>query len=147
MIFCAARLFYLPAIEAAVGIVFLILLWRALSREPRPTQDQSAAKSGIKIVSETLGSGPVLKKGDRVRLTYDMQLNRGDFLFKDQQAMLTVGDRNFIAGFRYGLEGMRAGGTRRFRASPHLCYRDTEVAGIPKNAVLVCDIKNVEIVS
>lgn len=104
-------------------------------------------KSGIKIISETLGNGPALKKGDRVRLRYDIQLSRGDFLVKDQEAVWTVGDRHFIAGFRYGLEGIRPGGTRRFRASPHLCYRDAEVAGIPKNAVLICDIKHVEIVA
>jgi FK506-binding nuclear protein len=104
-------------------------------------------RSGIRIVSETLGSGPELKKGARVRLRYDIQLNRGDLLVKDQEAVWTVGDRNFVAGFRYGLEGMRAGGTRRFRASPHLCYRDAEVAGIPKNAVLVCDIKHVEVLA
>lgn len=104
-------------------------------------------KSGIKIISDTPGSGPELKKGDQVRLRYDILFNRGEFLVKDQEAVWTVGDRNFVAGFRYGLEGIRAGGTRRFRASPHLCYRDAEVAGIPKNAVLICDIKLVEIVA
>jgi len=104
-------------------------------------------KSGIKIVSETPGTGPTLKKGDRVRLRYDIQLNRGDFLAKDQETVLTVGDRGFIAGFRYGLEGMRAGGTRRFKASPHLCYRDKELARIPKYAVLIVDIKHVEILT
>lgn len=70
-------------------------------------------KSGIKIISETLGNGPALKKGDRVRLRYDIQLSRGDFLVKDQEAVWTVGDRDFIAGFRYGFEGIRPGGTRR----------------------------------
>lgn len=104
-------------------------------------------KSGIKVVSETPGSGPELKKGDRVRLKYDIQLNRGEFVVKDQEAIWIVGDRNFVAGFRYGLEGMRAGGTRRFRASPHLCYRDAELGSIPKNAVLICDIKYVEILA
>ncbi len=104
-------------------------------------------KSGIKIISDTPGPGPVLKKGDRVRLTYDIQFTRGEFLVKDQEAVWTVGDRNFVAGFRYGLEGIRAGGTRRFKASPHLCYRDAESSGIPKNAVLICDIKNVEILA
>ena len=87
-------------------------------------------KSGIKIVSDTPGTGPELKKGDRVRLRYDIQLNRGDFLVKDQEEVLTVGDRNSVAGFRYGLEGMRAGGARKFRAGPHLCYRDQELASI-----------------
>ena len=37
-------------------------------------------KSGIKIIEETPGDGPELKKGDKVRLRYDIQLNRGDFL-------------------------------------------------------------------
>ena len=104
-------------------------------------------KSGIKILSDTSGTGPELKKGNRVQLIYDIQFNRGDFLVKDQEATWTVGDRNFVAGFRYGLEGMRAGGMRQFRASPHLCYRDVEFAGKPKNAVLICDIKHVEMVS
>lgn len=105
------------------------------------------AKSGIKIIAETPGAGPELKKGDRVRLKYDIQLNRGEFVAKDRDEVFTVGDRNLVAGFRYGLEGMRAGGMRRFRASPHLCYRDEELEGIPKNAVLVIDIKSVEIVA
>src|ERR1051325_10885791 len=104
-------------------------------------------KSGIKIISETPGTGPELKKGDRVLRRYDIQLNRGDFLVKDQEAVWIVGDRNFVAGFRYGLEGIRPGGARKFRASPHLCYRDAEVEGIPKNAVLICDIKHVELVA
>ena len=55
-------------------------------------------KSGIKIVSETPGTGSALKKGDRGRLKYDIQLDRGDFLVKDQETVLTVGDRNYIAG-------------------------------------------------
>ncbi|WP_339907544.1 FKBP-type peptidyl-prolyl cis-trans isomerase [Symmachiella dynata] len=103
------------------------------------------AKSGIKILAETPGTGPVLKKGDRVRLQFDIQLNRGDFVAKDRDEILTVGARHLIAGFRYGLEGMRVGGMRQFRASPHLCYRDEELQGIPKNAVLVFNIKSVEL--
>ena len=104
-------------------------------------------KSGIKILSETLGSGPELKAGDRVRLRYDIQLSRGDFLRQDQEEVYTVGNRDSVAGFRYGLEGLRAGGARRFRASPHLCYGDRELGSIPKNAVLIFDIKFVEIVT
>ena len=101
-------------------------------------------KSGITIIEETPGEGPPLKKGDRVRLRYDIQLNRGDFLAKDVDAIWTVGDRNSVAGFRYGLEGMRHGGTRTFKASPHLCYRDEKIEGVPRNAVLIFTIKLVE---
>jgi FKBP-type peptidyl-prolyl cis-trans isomerase len=104
-------------------------------------------KRGIKVVDETLGDGPPLKKGDRVRLRYSIQLNRGDFLVRDEEALFTIGDRNVVAGFRYGLEGMQAGGTRRFKASPHLCYRDQELERIPKNAVLVFEIASVELLA
>jgi len=104
-------------------------------------------KTGIKIIEETLGTGPELKKGDRVRIKYDIQLNRGDYLARDQESEWIVGDRNFVAGFRYGIEGLRVGGTRRFRASPHLCYRDAGCGNIPKNAMLIVDIKYVEIVT
>ena len=104
-------------------------------------------KPGIIIVADTPGTGVSLKKGDRVRLQYSIQLNRGDFLAREQEVILTVGDRETVAGFRYGLEGMRVGGTRRFKASPHLCYRDEQLGDIPKNAVLIFDIQRVEMIS
>lgn len=102
-------------------------------------------KPGIKILEDTSGTGPVIQKGDRVRLRYDVALNRGEVLFQNQEAIWTVGDRNIVAGFRYGLEGMRTGGTRKFKASPHLCFRDKGVAGIPENAVLVISITQLEL--
>jgi len=104
------------------------------------------AKSGIKIVTDSPGSGPELQKGDRVRICYDIMLNHGEVLASDQKMDYKVGDRNVIAGFRYGLEGMRVGGSRLLRASPHLCYRDEDLARIPKNAVLVINIKSLELV-
>ena len=33
--FLVARDFYIPAIEAVVGVVFLVLLWRALPSQPK----------------------------------------------------------------------------------------------------------------
>jgi len=104
-------------------------------------------KSGIKIISDTAGTGAEIKKGDTVRVRYDIQLNCGDYLAQDQETVFTVGDRELVAGFRYGLEGMRVGGTRKFRASPHLCYRDQELERIPKNAVLIFHVNNVELLA
>jgi FKBP-type peptidyl-prolyl cis-trans isomerase len=101
-------------------------------------------KRGIKILSETVGSGPELKKGDRVRVKCDIQLSRGEYLAKDQEDAWVVGDREMIAGFRYGLDGMRIGGTRTFRAAPHLCYAEGGAAGVPKSAVLIFTIKSLE---
>jgi FKBP-type peptidyl-prolyl cis-trans isomerase len=47
-----------------------------------------------------------------------------------------------IAGLERGLEGMRIGGIRKLRVSPHLAYRDTGVPGVvPPNAVLMFEIE------
>ncbi len=104
-------------------------------------------KKGIKLIADTPGTGPELKMGDTVSVRYDITLNRGDVLAKDQETTFKIGDRESVAGFRYGLEGMRVGGTRKFKASPHLCYRDLDLETIPKNAVLVFDIKSVQIMT
>jgi len=61
-------------------------------------------KPGIKIISEQIGSGTELKKGDRVRVKYNIQLNRGDYVMRDAESVFTLDDREMIAGFRYGLE-------------------------------------------
>ena len=103
------------------------------------------AKPGIKILDDSEGSGPPLTVGSRVLVRYDIHLNRGDCIMQDAESTVTIGDREYIAGLRYGLEGMRVGGTRRFRASAHLCYRDLDVPGVPKNAVLVFTIKSLQI--
>lgn len=104
-------------------------------------------RSGIKIISETPGDGQQIKKGDRILVRCDIRLSKGDIVCEGKEMTYTVGDRNMIAGFRYGLEGMRIGGTRKFKASPHLCYRDLEIEGISKNAVLIFDIKEITEIS
>lgn len=105
------------------------------------------AKSGIRIVSDIPGAGPEIKKGDHVRVRFDILLNRGEYLVQDRELTFAIGDRKLIAGFNYGLEGMRIGGARRFKASPHLCYRDLQLDRIPKDAVLIFDIKCIELLS
>ena len=74
-------------------------------------------------------------------------LSKGDVVTEETEMTYTVGDREVIAGFRYGLEGMRIGGLRKFRASPHLCYRDHDMKNIPENAVLIIDIKEISGIS
>lgn len=104
------------------------------------------AKPGIRIIEETIGSGPEVGTSDEVEVCFDIQLNRGDFLARDEWLTLSLADRDIVLGFRYGIEGMRVGGTRRFKASPHLCYRDKDVENLPKNAVLVVSIKECRLV-
>ena len=78
----------------------------------------------------------------RITATHSCYLSKGDVVYENRTETFVVGDREKVAGFRYGLEGMRKGGQRKFQASPHLCYGEAGVDGtIPANALLVFDVK------
>jgi FKBP-type peptidyl-prolyl cis-trans isomerase len=100
-------------------------------------------RPGIKVLEETTGTGDVVQRGDISEIEYDLYLNRGDLIQSKFRCQMMLGDRNTIAGLNYGIEGLRVGGRRKFKASPPLCYRDVGVppAHIPANAVLVFDVQ------
>jgi FKBP-type peptidyl-prolyl cis-trans isomerase (trigger factor) len=117
---------------------------------------------GIELVEETEGIGNAAKKGDRVVYNIRIFLNRGDEVpineeqvkqslptdilrrqgdrvFVDHQT--TLGKRRSIAGIERSLIGMKPGGYRKIRLSPHLAYGEKGIPDlIPANAVLVIEI-------
>jgi FKBP-type peptidyl-prolyl cis-trans isomerase len=98
-------------------------------------------KSGIKILSDTPGTGPEVRPNDRVVLVHSCYLSKGGVIYEARKETVTLSDRENVAGFRYGIEGMQAGGQRKYQASPHLCYGEAGVPGkIPPNALLVFDV-------
>ena len=117
--------------------------------------------SGLRLLDEREGAGAPAQKGDRVVYNTRMFLNQGDEVpLNDVQAQrlpkdmvrveagvtfvdhtIVLGRRRAIAGVEHALMGMKAGGYRKVRMSPHLAYRDTGVPElIPSNAVLVVEI-------
>ena len=115
------------------------------------------AKSGIKLLDDREGSGDSAKKGDKVIYNVRIHLNKGEEVpLNERQAEflpptmlrtengrplvdheLILGKRRAIAGIEYALIGMKPGGYRKVRLSPHLAYRDEGLADlIPPNAVL-----------
>ena len=61
---------------------------------------------------------------------------------------LVLGRRQAIAGVEHALMGMKAGGYRKVRVSPHLAYRVKGIQDlIPPDAVLICEIWLRDIVS
>jgi len=99
-------------------------------------------RAGIKLESETVGEGREAARGDTVTVAYDLSLNRGEVVQSLDLYSFTLGKRDVIAALEYGVEGMRVGGQRCFRAGPHLGYGDKGVDGIiPPNAVLIFDVK------
>ena len=95
-------------------------------------------KSGIKIIAEIVGHGEAAVKGDTVDFESQAFLSHGD-LAQDRMTMSTcLGKRQIIAGVELSLLGMRAGGYRKVKISPHLAYRDVGVLNkVPPNAVMI----------
>jgi FKBP-type peptidyl-prolyl cis-trans isomerase len=125
-------------------------------------------KRGIRLLAEQEGTGESVKKGNRVVYNLKMFLHHGDeVLLNERQAehlpeeMLrtvetrrlvdhrtTLGTREAIAGVEYSLMGMRKGGYRKVRVSPHMAFRDKGLPGlVPPNAVLVIELWLREILS
>jgi FKBP-type peptidyl-prolyl cis-trans isomerase len=98
--------------------------------------------SGVKIRDDSMGTGRLAEKGSQVTIRFDLSLNRGDVLRTGEISTFTIGKRQVIPGLEYGVSGMRVGGRRRIRLSPHLAYRDRGVPGlIPPDAVLVFEVE------
>ena len=117
--------------------------------------------SGLKLLEEREGAGTPANKGDRILFNMRLFLNKGtEVQLNDMQAThlpkemirvvdgaalidrtIVLGRREAVAGVEHSLMGMKVGGYRKVRISPHLAYRDTGIPGlIPPNAVLICEI-------
>jgi FKBP-type peptidyl-prolyl cis-trans isomerase len=117
--------------------------------------------SGVTLLAETEGEGPPAAKGDRVVYNLKIWLNHGDEVplnamqiqYLPQHMIRSVdgeklidhttilGSREAVAGVERSLVGMKSGGYRKVRVSPHLAYRDNGLPGlIPERAVLIFEI-------
>jgi peptidylprolyl isomerase len=103
-------------------------------------------KSGIKLLWETQGTGEPIEKGDTVKVRLNGWLNQGQQIQENHLCAVVVGSRDVIPGIDYSIEGMRRGGRRKVKISPHLGYREAGVENfIPPNAVLVYEIEVLEV--
>jgi hypothetical protein len=117
--------------------------------------------SGITLLDEREGKRIAAQKGDRVVYNTRIFLNQGDevplnrtqadHLPQEMSRLadgvtlidhtIMLGRRQAMAGIKHALTGMKAGGYRKVRMSPHLAYRDKGIPDmIPPDAVLVCEI-------
>ena len=124
--------------------------------------------SGLKLLEERAGEGVPANRGDRVLFTMRLFQNKGDeVLLNKTQAehlpkemirvvdgvtlidrTIELGRREAMAGVEHTVKGMKIGGYRKVRISPHLAYRDKGIPDlIPPDAVLICEIWLRDIVS
>ena len=99
-------------------------------------------KKGIRVKDLNIGSGRVAEPGTFAVIKYQGFLNRGDKVASsdDQpggEYRFQVGRRDPTVMLESSVVGMREGGTREARISPHLAYREgTSDGRIPPNAVI-----------
>jgi FKBP-type peptidyl-prolyl cis-trans isomerase (trigger factor) len=117
--------------------------------------------SGVDLLAEVEGRGLPAAKGDRVLYNTKIRLHRGEELPLNKaqaenlpESMIrtvgqerlidhtaVIGQREVIAGIERSLIGMKTGGYRKVRVSPHLAYREKGLPGvIPPNALLEVEI-------
>ncbi|MCI0411291.1 FKBP-type peptidyl-prolyl cis-trans isomerase [bacterium] len=118
-------------------------------------------KRGVELLEDVEGTGLFAQKGNRVVFNLRIFLHRGDevplneiqFAAAPDQPVtiergrrlldrtITLGKRQAAVAIEQALLGMKKGGYRRVRASPHLAYGKKGIPGlIPANAVLVLEV-------
>jgi hypothetical protein len=131
-------------------------------------------KQGIRLLEEIIGDGSVAEQGDHVIYNLRIYLNDGEEfpvndlnyiirknlkkfypgIFTDNEGFefinfnARLGQSDAIAGVRYSLYGMREGGYRKVKVSPHFAFREQGIPGkIPPNAIIIFKIWLRKIVS
>jgi hypothetical protein len=108
-------------------------------------------RPGIKLLEDVPGSGPVVERQRLYRLRFRMWLNKGDavrwkakwgqidtaVLEDDGATLITdvrINREALISGLLYGVEGMRVGGTRKLKVSPHMAFGERGTFSVIRSA-------------
>jgi FKBP-type peptidyl-prolyl cis-trans isomerase FkpA len=102
--------------------------------------------SGLVIDDVTVGEGAEAVAGQQVTVHYTGWLTNGTKFdsSKDRNDpfVFGLGQRQVIAGWDEGVQGMRIGGTRKLTIPPELGYGARGAGGvIPPNATLVFEVE------
>lgn len=119
-------------------------------------------RSGITLLEDRPGDGAAIERGRIYRIRLKMWLNKGEPIrwerpwgmidrarLEDEGATaitdLRVDREQLFPGLFQGIDGMRIGGRRKLRISPHLASGERGIPGrVPANAVIVAEIEFIE---
>ena len=103
--------------------------------------------SGLEIWDVTVGNGPAVPAGGRVKVHYTGWLLDGSVFdsSKKRGEPITFGLGQVIKGWQDGIPGMKPGGVRRLKIPSDLGYGARGAGGaIPPNATLVFEVELIE---
>ena len=116
-------------------------------------------RSGIKILEDDPGPGPLVERQQSYKVRLRIWLPKGELLkhseppanrgnILEDEGSAWVGrieiHRGRLAGLFDGMEGMRVGGRRKLKISPHLAYGKDGTPTILGNAALTIEITILE---
>jgi FKBP-type peptidyl-prolyl cis-trans isomerase FkpA len=106
--------------------------------------------SGLLIEEIKIGDGETATSGQFVSVHYTGWLTNGTKFDsskdRDEPFEFPLGQRNVIAGWDEGVQGMQVGGIRKLTIPPQLAYGARGAGGvIPPNATLVFEVELLEI--
>ena len=106
--------------------------------------------SGLQIEEIKVGDGETAASGQFVSVHYTGWLTNGKKFDsskdRDEPFEFPLGQRNFIAGWDEGVQGMRVGGVRKLTIPPELGYGARGAGGvIQPNATLVFEVELLDI--
>lgn len=146
-----------PAIISVIFVVIAgVIIWGGAWYSAKMQSDQSAAAAAqnaaqaeqtqeqimqnLKITDTVVGTGTVAAAGDTVTVNYTGTFDDGtkfDSSYDHGQPFsFVLGERNVIAGWDYGVLGMKVGGTRTLVVPPELGYGSSQYGPIPPNSTL-----------
>ncbi|KDR75777.1 hypothetical protein GALMADRAFT_248463 [Galerina marginata CBS 339.88] len=115
--------------------------------EKTPSAKKTVA-GGIIIQDAKIGTGPMAKKGNAVRMRYIGKLTNGkefDRNVSGKPFTFNLGKGEVIKGWDEGIVGMQAGGERVLTIPPNMAYGSKKQDRIPANSTLVFEVKLLEI--
>ena len=106
----------------------------------------------VRVQDITVGDGAGAVPGSVVSVLYVGMLEDGSVFdsseaYNNEPLVFTLGDPGLIAGFQFGVNGMREGGERVMVVPPSLGYGAQEIQGaegnviIPANSTLIFNVR------